>query len=310
MACYHPILAYRGRKTSPTTGKRPLVFKPQDAQMVLDDNGKVHLDTVQLPCGWCRGCRAERGRQWSLRIMHEAALYRQNCVVTLTYNDSNLPEGGSLDKRSLQLFLKRLRKHHGEGIRFFACGEYGANLSRPHYHVCLFNFDFADKVLFSENTQDAGRNLFVSADLAERWPYGFSTVGVLTAQSAAYVARYVLKKVSGKAAERHYEGRVSEFCLMSRGGRGGKGLARGWFEKYYSDCYPKGFVTMDGFKHQPPKYYDSVYEKMEPERFAALKEVRKQKAIDNPHNSGRRLLEREAYQEEMDKSNLRRFEAL
>ena len=43
-----------------------------------------------------------------------------------------------------------------------------------------------------------------SAALESLWPYGFSTIGDVTFESAAYVARYVLKKVTGSDAQDHY----------------------------------------------------------------------------------------------------------
>lgn len=49
-----------------------------------------------------------------------------------------------LCKEDLQKFLKRLRFHirkdFGSEIRFFACGEYGPQTFRPHYHI-IFYFD-------------------------------------------------------------------------------------------------------------------------------------------------------------------------
>lgn len=183
MACSHPLLAYRGRKTG-STGKRPLVFHPRDGFSDLP---------VKLPCGWCLQCRLEKARQWSLRCMHEASLYDDNCFVTITYNDDNLPASGSINKRDLQLFLKRLRKAvEPHKIRFFACGEYGDQLSRPHYHVLFFGYDFPDKIFWRFNKQQ--QKVYRSKLLEDCWQYGYSTVGNLTKQSVDYVCRYVLKK--------------------------------------------------------------------------------------------------------------------
>ena len=150
MACYHPIDAWRARVGVYPTGKVPIVFKeaygdPSTAMKVL--------------CGQCIGCRLERSRQWAIRCMHEASLHPINCFLTLTYNDASLhycslPDlatGEVIGKvptlfpRDVVLFLKRLRKKFGEGIRFFQCGEYGSQFSRPHHHMILFGFDFADK---------------------------------------------------------------------------------------------------------------------------------------------------------------------
>jgi hypothetical protein len=134
--------------------------------------------------------------------MHEAKMHPKNCFITLTYNNEHLPSDGSLNYEVFQLFMKRLRKKYGKGIRFYMCGEYGDKLGRPHFHACLFGHDFADKKLWK--TTDSKSKLYRSAELEKLWPYGFSSVGDVTFESAAYVARYIMKKVSGDASESHY----------------------------------------------------------------------------------------------------------
>ena len=118
-------------------------------------------------------------------------MYDDNCFITLTYSNQHIPADGSLDVRVFQKFMKRLRKRFGDGIRFYHCGEYGSLLGRPHYHACLFNFDFPDKYLWKENN---GQKLYRSPSLEELWPYGYSSIGTVTFESAAYVARYILKR--------------------------------------------------------------------------------------------------------------------
>lgn len=113
MPCYHPIAAWRGRKAGPS-GKVPLVFQKEDSCGV----------EVKLPCGRCIGCRLEYSRQWAVRLMHEAQLHTQNCFLTLTYRDADLPARGVLTKRHWQLFAKRLRKAKGS-FRFFIVGSMG-----------------------------------------------------------------------------------------------------------------------------------------------------------------------------------------
>ena len=78
-----------------------------------------------------------------MRCLHEASLYDNNCFITLTFNDEYVMP--SLDKSIFQKFMKRLRRMFPDArIRYFMCGEYGDKLSRPHYHACLFGFDFPD----------------------------------------------------------------------------------------------------------------------------------------------------------------------
>ena len=80
---------------------------------------------LELPCGQCIGCRLERSRQWAMRCLHEASLHENNAFITLTYDDSNLPRGGSLDYSDFQKFMKRLRKRIGRKVSFYCGGEYG-----------------------------------------------------------------------------------------------------------------------------------------------------------------------------------------
>lgn len=233
---------------------------------------------VDLPCGQCIGCRLDYSRKWAVRVMHEASMYPDNCFITLTYDDKNLPEFGDLDKSAFPKFFKRLRKKYGAGPRYFHCGEYGDSFGRPHYHACIFNFDFRDRELFSEKN---GTRLFISADLAKLWPFGFSTVGDVTFDSAAYVARYVLKKVTGKESASHYtvldpftgelHERPKEYLTMSRR----PGIGRSWFDKFRTDVYPDDFIIANGKKIKPPRYYDSLFEHSDT---VVMNEIRERRA--------------------------------
>jgi hypothetical protein len=284
MPCYHPIQAYRSRVRT-KNGKLGIVFSKNEGYSDLP---------VTIPCGGCIGCRLERSRQWAVRCMHEASLYDDNCFITLTYDDDNLPVDGSLNKTHFQKFMKRLRKRSpGKTIRYYHCGEYGEENSRPHYHACLFNYDFPDKVQWK-------KGLFVSEKLAEVWPYGFSTIGHVTFESAAYVARYVMKKVTGKAAEDHYEsvnaysGEIykiqPEYTTMSRR----PGIGKGWYDQFKEETYNSDSVIVNSREVKPPKYYDSLYELENTKKFEIIKKTRKQKAIKySENNTQERLIVRE-----------------
>ena len=233
------------------------------------------------PCGNCIGCRLEYSRQWAVRCYHEAFIFKENCFITLTYNEENLPKDGSLKKKELSNYIKRLRrKIEPKQIRFFGCGEYGTKgTNRPHYHLCLFGYDFPDKEIIRSrsfnmrNGKTRGgktHNLYSSKMLQTSWKKGFTTLGDLTFESAAYVARYVTKKITGPLEADHYKGKQPEFALMSRM----PGIGKYFFEKYMSDIYPKGFITVKGVKQKAPSYYDNLYKKLYPERFEELKKQR------------------------------------
>lgn len=240
-----------------------------------------------------------------MRCVHEAALWQNNCFVTLTYNDEHLPEDRSLHYRDFQLFKKRLIKQQNRSnIRFYMCGEYGETYGRPHWHACFFNLDFDDLEPFRGSGKSA---LFTSQTLARLWTAGYATVGRVTFDSAAYVARYVMKKVTGEPAAAHYEwidqetgeihDRRPEFNKMSLK----PGIGRNWFERYKHEVYPDDFVVMSGRKVKPPRYYDGLYELEYPSDFRQIRFKRKSVARSKSEDA---TPERLAVREKVAKAKL------
>ncbi|WP_370860083.1 rolling circle replication-associated protein [Phascolarctobacterium faecium] len=266
MTCYRPLMAWRNPNAiNPETGKSAILFSPPE-------NWR-DCEPIKVPCGQCVGCRLERSRQWAMRCVHEASLYDDNCFITLTFDDEHIARDGSLHLEDFQKFMKRLRKKFGEGIRFFHCGEYGTLNQRPHHHSILFNFDFPDKELWSvrDNVK-----LYRSSSLERLWPYGFSTIGDVSFESAAYVARYCLKKVTGSVAESHYQGRKPEYTTMSRR----PGIGREWFLKYKNDIFPNDKCVIRGnLVCRPPRYYDKIYDSIDPVSFEKIRSKRKIEAL-------------------------------
>lgn len=295
MTCYHPLVAYQHRfLKNPSTGKHIIDFKGGSFR---------EWEEIVLPCGKCIGCRLERSRQWAVRCVHEALLHDENCFITLTFNDDNLRDDGSLVPRDFVLFMKRLRKKYGAGIRFFHCGEYGSKLGRPHHHAILFGFDFPDKVFFRLSH---GVPLYRSDSLERLWPFGFSTVGACTFESAAYVARYVLKKVNGDLAEEHYSGKVPEYVTMSRM----PGIGHDWLLKNPEIYNYDEVVIRNGIKCRPPAYYDKIFGELAPDFMENLKEIRKVKAIElaEKNRIPGRLSVKEQYKQLQAARLLRSFE--
>lgn len=250
MPCYHPFPAWRSKDGS-------VVFRASQGTG----------SSFMLPCGQCVGCRLERSRQWAVRCVHEASLHAESAFLTLTYDDDHLPCDFSLDKSHFQKFMKRLRKRFsGRKIRYFHCGEYGDETSRPHYHAILFGLDFSDKILWSQNH---GNNLYSSALLDSIWSYGRCFIGDVTFESAAYVARYVLKKITGAAADHvlvdgcpgpyvrmDFEtGELfpvkPEYVTMSTK----PGLGADWIDFFRDDVFPDDFVISRGVPVSVPRYY-------------------------------------------------------
>lgn len=256
----------------------------------IKSNGKYNIsfditkggDIIMIPCGQCIGCRLERSRQWAIRCVNEAKQYENNCFITLTYRD--MQENNSLNKRDFVLFMKKLRKKYGSGIRFFHCGEYGESLERPHHHACIFNHDFADKQYYKQSA--GGEKLYISDDLNSLWGHGYAIVGTVTWESAAYVARYVVKKITGETAAGHYGLREPEYVTMSRR----PGIGKNWLDEFFSDVYPYDEVVMrEGKRFKPPKYYDKILEQQNPEALQTIKQKRFEAIEKKPIESYSRL---------------------
>lgn len=299
MACFYPMHAWWANYKNPS-GKRSLVFKKMDAYK----GGNVELNKeIQLPCGQCVGCKLERSRQWAMRCLHEASLHENNCFLTLTYDNENLPKDWSLNKCDLQKFWKRLRKRYPQlQIRYFACGEYGDINNRPHYHACVFNWEPEDKKLWKITN---GNRLYTSKILEELWPKGFIVVGNVTFDSAAYVARYIMKKVTGKYndpndpeyknAYEFIDGETGqtynvneEYTCMS------KGIGKEWYKQFSKDAYPKDYITVNGLKMKPPKFYDKLFEMEDPQEMRIIKKERLRKAqLHEENQTYDRLVTRE-----------------
>ncbi len=308
MPCFHPLKALKGRRRNVDTGKRGISFDHSDSFYDLK---------VPLPCGSCVGCRTDRAKSWAVRCVHEASLYEKNCFITLTFSDKYLNPKGSLVKADFQNFMKNLRRRFAPlvyvscfvnpdtrkynivrkwkpwGVRYFHCGEYGSQLGRPHHHACLFNFDFPDRVLWRVKE---GVRLYRSKILESIWSdprtgesFGFCTVGDVTFESAAYVARYVVKKITGEPAPGHYQGREPEYVTMSRR----PGIGKPWFDRYKSDVYPKDFVVIQGRTYKVPKYYDSYLESLSPVEYESVKADRLMRARLSPDNTPERIEARE-----------------
>lgn len=266
MPCFHPLTAYK-------TASGDIVFSERRRNEVIS--------SLQLPCGQCIGCRLERSRQWAMRCMHEASLHERNCFLTLTYNDENVPKRGVLEYPAFQKFMKRFRKFAAPvQPRFYMCGEYGPENWRPHYHACIFGFDFDDKTHWSRSP--SGEALFRSASLERLWPYGFASIGSVTFESAAYVARYCVQKITGHNAKAHYarvdaDGEYSlppEFNHMSLK----PGIGSGWLSRFQSDVYPHDYVVVNGKECKPPKYYDRLFSRVDPDAMEDIKFDRDQLA--------------------------------
>jgi len=317
MPCYRPLEAYQCL---------------DGAVVFSDGKGNKRYDIQRqllLACGQCVGCRLERSRQWAIRCTHEKQMHDESCFATLTYNEENLPANNSLEHRHVQLFIKRLRKALSRGtldtqgdldkkdaapgcsyggaapippkkIRYYLCGEYGEKTQRAHYHVLIFGWTPKDQKFWSTSSSEIKSKIYTSATLEKIWGKGRTYIGEVTFESAAYVARYIMKKINGRQAKKHYESvnpetgeiinRKPEYTKMSLK----PGIGATWLEKYKADAYPEGKVVARGHKSKTPKYYDKKYKKTNPLDYEdLLYERHKEMSKQTGENSKERLAVRE-----------------
>lgn len=245
MPCYRPVQCFK-----PLAGGAVSFTEIGDSR------------SIQIRCGQCIGCRIDKRDMWAVRCYAESKCHDFNSFVTLTYDEDHYPLHGSLNYRHVQLFMKRVRRKLGP-FRFFVAGEYGDELSRPHYHALLFGLDFADKYKCN-SVYSRDNDVFRSATLEKLWPFGFSTIGSVTYESARYCAAYICKKRSASNSGDYYS-RVDpstgeivwltpEFAHMSLK----PGIGAVWLEKYWKDVYVTGHkaVVINGSKHRAPSYFD------------------------------------------------------
>lgn len=212
------------------------------------EDGTYHREAMTVSCGHCLECLQRYSLEWAYRIMDEASLHSSNCMITLTYDDKHL-KSDNLDYRDFQLFLKRLRKFISPTlIRYFACGEYGEEHNRPHFHCIVFGWSPSDIVYFF--TSPEGNPVYKSQIVADIWKNGFITVEDLTFYSAKYAAKYLQKYKFVKTKTRN----VPPFVHMSTH----PGIG---YDKIYSRDISSDRVYYRGHYVRTPRYYLKVMER-------------------------------------------------
>lgn len=171
----------------------------------------------------------------------------------------------------------------GANKRKCKCGNWKEQIGRPHFHACLFGINFKDQIY--NRTTEAKSKIYTSPTLDKLWNKGFASIGELTFESAAYIARYILKKQIGDKKQSYQiidaltgeiQTRKKEFNQMSRK----PGIGKSWSEKYKADIYPHGQCLVRGHKNNTPRYYDEQYKLTNEEEYAHMKYTRLQTAIN------------------------------
>ena len=214
--------------------------------------------------------------------------FKENTFVTLTYDNEHLPFDLSIHKLDLQLFFKRLRSDLGSRkIKYFACGEYGDNTCRPHYHSIIFGMSSAEKEVIDS-----------------AWSKGFTYCGSVTYESARYVAGYVMKKYNGEKAKEVFGNKEVPFRLSSLG------LGKRWCEDHEAELIKNLGFTVKGIPVGMPRYYrnklgDKLDEKLLEERRVELSNESRNKmvkrGVDELSEAEYRQLQRIQYKETLEK---------
>jgi len=300
MPCYLPLVGWH------TTGKK-ITFKRSEAFFPNQP--------MSLPCGRCLGCKIAKSKDWALRCYHEAQLNDaglNNCYITLTYRPDDLPPDGILVKSHFQKFIKRLRKNTKQKIRYFMCGEYGDTTGRPHYHALLFGYRFPDAKFWTERK---GNRIYKSKLLEATWQKGNCELSGVTFKSAAYVARYLLKKQNtAEATQDRYciynketgeiKLRPFEYVAMSLK----PGIGAKFYEKYPDSFFPQDEARLpDGGTMPVPTYYRTLLERSNPKLAEKLRKRRIEQASSDPNNTPERLAVRESNAHIKSKQQIRDY---
>ena len=312
MPCYTPLI--RAEDTTKwTKAKDGHLYHPAEifsSQRLEDYDKKFRIgryNYTPIPCGKCIGCRLDYSRDWANRGYLESLYYEQNYFITLTYDEEHITipeemeteEGitytdlkenewkGILVPKEFKRFLNTFRKicereFNHTGIRFIGCGEYGGQGKRPHYHLILFNCPLPIESFYKPRIS-WGKDTYFQNEIVERaWPNGISNISEANWNTIAYTARYITKKVNGKESEDFYamQGQIPEFLRSSRQ----PGIARQYYEDHKKEIYEKDKImitTRDGIQWvTPPKYFDRLFEKEDPERMKWIKDQRRKKNIN------------------------------
>lgn len=306
-------------------------------QGIVGNQTKIHNCQI-IPCGKCIGCRLEYSRQWAIKAVHEASLYKDNWFLTITYDNEHLPAAGnmidpntgedkgknpygSLKAEDLTNFIKRLRieferKRNHKGIRYMACGEYGDKGQRPHYHGIFFNLPLQiDDMIFHEYNGNY-EPMYRVPILEKIWGKGLVVAAEVNFNTCAYVARYVTKKIGIPTQEEYYKclGVEPEFFRMSRK----PGIGRQYFEQHKDEIYEKDELTVKKYnggilKLKPPKYYDNLYDIENHEKLEKIKKKRREESTrinrikyNQTTNYKKEQLKNEEQTKEMKNKALRR----
>lgn len=312
MACYHPLKAFmqpnpdnlEKNQVFVRSGRvEALRFTDKGIKSIFDRADVRYGDLISfeyVPCRSCFGCREDVAKMWTDRLMLELPYHKIAWFVTLTYDDEHLPlvqdpdrygvihDEPTLRKKDFQDFMKRLRQIYrdpdlkakfGEPhLMYYAAGEYGEQSRRPHYHAIIYDLMLDDLVLWKSRS---GFNYYSSETLSKVWKNGFVSVAKVNRETAAYTARYVMKKAMGDDKWKYlFEGKEPEFQLMSKR----PAIGRHYYDDKVAGKQDSFYVNkihyLTGPDSKPisfniPRYFDNLTEKENYSIIVSVKEKRK-----------------------------------
>lgn len=171
----------------------------------------------------------------------------------------------TLCKRDFQLFIKRLRFNTGvKTIKYYACGEYGSDTWRPHYHAIMYDV-----------TEDS---------IEKAWGLGHIRIGTVTGASIGYTTKYICKD---KRVPLHAnDDRIPEFSLMSK--NLGKNYVTPQMKKWHIENLASYVVVEGGYQKPLPRYYrDFIFNDDHKLKINAINQQRKNEQFDaQVHQAG------------------------
>lgn len=345
MTCYHPLIRVedRSKRIRAKDGhyyNKAYIVSPENFELENIAN-MAYTKREQIPCGECIGCRLEYAKEWATRGFLESLYWDQNYFITLTYDDDNIHMhdyvedeegftytnngewGGTLVPKQLQDFIKRIRiymdRNHGnKNIRYMACGEYGGETQRPHYHIIFFNLQLPTETFYQPRI--INKNMYYQNYIIEKcWKFGFSNVCPSNWNTMNYVARYITKKVNGSQADKHYAelGQEKEFFRVSLKPGIGEQYYRDHWKEIYRDDKVYIINRAGSVAVQPPKYFDELLKREHPEEYERVRRKRKMRGKDSAWikdsqtslSRSERLLIEERSQDEKTQRLIRAYEA-
>lgn len=310
MTCYHPKIRIEmiGKTEKAADGHiyHPAIIVPAEKEGETLEKYSLFAANYKktiIPCRTCIGCKLDYSREWANRGYLESKYSDHNYFVTLTYDDDHLPMlekittkdsktykrteewKGVLEPNHLKGFIHDIRQYfdrqkNHQGIKYIACGEYGTEKERPHYHIVLFNCPLETEGFYNSRLNRDHDYLWQHKTIERFWRLGISNVGLATWNTIAYVSRYVTKKLYGHNAEdeRAQKGQIPEFIRVS------KGIGKKFWEENKESILSTDTITIRNgsgvHQSKPPRYFNRLLKAENSEIYEAIKEKREH---DNKH---------------------------